>query len=161
MSHRRRMDSCDTIGPMERTCSTSTCAKRSDAACSAAPSWLEMMADERTMSSNTVVHQASCTSPRTCSTLTRRALRSATSSFSPAEANSCSSRQRSGKVSSALRSSSSAFRRASTFSKSAVSRLPPAGVVESTVSSAVILLTSASWVEMISSSLLGSTGQPP
>lgn len=38
MSHRRRMDSCATIGPTERTCSTSTWANRSAAPCNADPS---------------------------------------------------------------------------------------------------------------------------
>ena len=38
LSHRRRMDSCATIGPTERTCSVSTCAKRSAADCNADPS---------------------------------------------------------------------------------------------------------------------------
>ncbi len=58
-SHRRRIDSCMIMGPTERTCSVSTWMKRSEALCSAEPSWFEMIAEECTMSSNTVVHHAS------------------------------------------------------------------------------------------------------
>lgn len=160
-SHRRRIDSCMIMGPTERTCSVSTWMKRSEALCSAEPSWFEMIAEECTMSSNTVVHHASRSSSRTAFTGTWRSCRSAMSSPKPAASSSRSRLQRSGSVSSALRSSNSALRRSSTTLKSAVCRSPPSGVVASTVSSAVMLLSSASCVATMSSSFGGSTGQPP
>ena len=161
MSHRRRTDSWATIGPMERTCSTSTWVNRSAALCMAEPSWLEMMAEDFTMSSKAVVHHASCSSPATASFGTPRLLRSATSSSRPAEWNSRSRRARSGSVSNACLSSYRAFRRSSTWLRSTVSRLPPCGVVASATFNAVISFVSWSCVLMMSSSLAGSTGHPP
>ena len=160
-SHSLRIDSCMIMGPMERTCSTSTCTKRSEAACNAEPSWFEMMAEECTMSSNTVVHHASLSSLLTASTLTLRSRRSSTSSPRPARLSSRSITQRSGRVSRALRSSNRALRRSSSALKSCCWSSAPAGVVASTVSRAVRLLMSCSWVAMMSSSFGGSTGQPP
>ena len=146
-SHSLRIDSCMIMGPMERTCSTSTCTKRSEAACNAEPSWFEMMAEECTMSSNTVVHHASLSSLLTAPRPARLSSRSIT--------------QRSGRVSRALRSSNRALRRSSSALKSCCWSSAPAGVVASTVSRAVRLLMSCSWVAMMSSSFGGSTGQPP
>ena len=160
MSHRRRTDSWATIGPMERTCSTSTGESVGGALHGGAipvgndggglHDVFESRGPPRQLqfSGHGVVRHAAVAQVRHKLIQTgRMELTFQTGAF----------RQRIQRLLVVIQGLQTLFHRL----RSTVSRLPPCGVVASATFNAVISFVSWSCVLMMSSSLAGSTGHPP